>query len=72
MVDLTCGTRFLLEAAQAIGVGRERSRKDLQSDVAIEARVAGAINLSHAALADRRDDPVAVWLGRALQWRCSL
>ena len=44
------------EPGQPLGIVRERVRQDLQSDVAIQRRVAGPINLSHAAFADRRDD----------------
>ena len=44
--------RFALEARQAVGVGRERLGQDLDRDVAIELRVARAIDLAHAACAD--------------------
>ena len=42
------GPRFLLEALQALGARRERGRQDLDGDVALEAGVAGEINLTHA------------------------
>lgn len=50
--------RFLLEAAQAIGIGREDVGQDLDRDVAAEPRVMGAIDLSHAAAANQRQDVV--------------
>ena len=45
-----------LEAAQALGVGGEGGGQNLDGDVASEARIAGAIDLAHAACADERDD----------------
>jgi hypothetical protein len=44
------------EPRQAIGVAGERVREDLQRDVAIERRIAGAVDLPHAAFADQRRD----------------
>ena len=41
--------RFALEAREAIGIGGEGVRQDLDRDVAIELRVARAIDLAHAA-----------------------
>jgi hypothetical protein len=43
---------FLLESAEAIGIGRERRGQHLDRDVAPKARIAGAIHLAHAARAD--------------------
>src|SRR5438067_1108364 len=45
---------FPLEACQAVGVVRERFGEHLDRDVAIQLRVAGTIDLSHAAFTDRR------------------
>ena len=56
MVQRRGGARLLLEALAALGVGRELRREDLDRDVAAEAGVAGAIDLSHPARADRRED----------------
>ena len=50
--------RFLLEALQALGIGRERRGQDLDGDVATEPRVAGAIDLAHPAGADLAEDLV--------------
>ena len=48
--------RFALEPREAIGIAGERVRQDLDRDVAIQLRVARAVDLAHAAFADRRDD----------------
>ncbi len=48
--------RFALEAGQPIGIAGEEVGQDLERDVAPEPRVAGAIDLSHAAGAERGDD----------------
>ena len=50
--------RFALEAREPIGVGRERVGQDLDRDVAIQLRVARAIDLAHPAGAERRQDLV--------------
>ena len=47
---------FALEARQAIGIARERLGRILMRDVAIQLRVARAIDLAHPAFADRRGD----------------
>ena len=46
---------FPLEAGQPIGVRRERLGQDLERHVPVELRVAGAIDLAHAALAHQAD-----------------
>src|SRR2546428_6144786 len=48
--------RSVLKALQPRGIRRDRFGEDLDRDVAPETRVARAINLPHAAGADRRDD----------------
>jgi len=48
--------RFLLEAAQAVRVGRDRRRKGFDGDIPIEARVVGALDLAHAAGPYRAED----------------
>ena len=52
------GARFLLEALPRFRIGRERAREHLDGNRAIEPRVARAIDLAHAAGADRGDDLV--------------
>ena len=44
--------RFALEPREPFGVARERLRQNLQRNVTIQLRVAGAIHLAHAASAD--------------------
>jgi len=56
MIERRKRLRLASEARQAIGVDGERVGEDLQRDVAIERRVAGAVDLSHATCADRRGD----------------
>ena len=48
--------RFAFEPHEAIGVRREGLGQDLQRDVAIEARIAGAIHDAHSAFPKRRHD----------------
>jgi hypothetical protein len=50
--------RLALEPRAAIGVGAEDVGQDLQGDVAPQPAVARAIDLAHAARAERRDDLV--------------
>jgi hypothetical protein len=48
--------RLASEPRQAIGIAGEGVGQDLQRDIAIELRVASPENLSHATLANLRDD----------------
>ena len=52
------GLRLALEAGQRVGILREPFGKDLDGDVAVELRVAGAVDLAHAAGAERGKDLV--------------
>ena len=52
------GPRLLLEAAQALGIGREDGGQHLDRDVAPEPRVARAVDLAHPARAERDEDLV--------------
>ena len=56
MVERRQHLRFALEPREPFGIVRRTVRQDLDGDVAIELRVAGAVDLAHAARADRRDD----------------
>ncbi len=47
---------FLFEAGQPLRVGREERRQNLDGHLAPEPRVPGAIDLTHAAGAEWRDD----------------
>lgn len=49
------GAGFLLETAQAIGIGRERGRQGLDGHIAPQAFVARAENFSHPSSAQRGD-----------------
>ncbi len=59
MVQRCEGLGFARESSQPIGIGCERLREDFERDVAIQLGIARAIDLSHAAFADRRGDVVA-------------
>jgi hypothetical protein len=48
--------RLTLEACETNSVGRERGREDLHGHVTLQRRIRRAINLPHAAHAERRDD----------------
>ena len=58
MVERSSGASLLLEAAQAIGIIRQRLRQDLDGHFAADARIAGAVDLTHAAGAEGGDDLV--------------
>ena len=45
-----------IEARQPVGIGRERLGQHFERHVPVELRVAGAVDLTHAALADQADD----------------
>ena len=47
---------FTLEPLAALGIRRQRGRQNLDGDVAIQPRVAGPIDLSHATGAERPED----------------
>jgi hypothetical protein len=50
--------RLLVEAAEQVGVTGEIGPHDLESDLAVEPRVAGAVNFTHTTRTERRDDLV--------------
>src|SRR5712691_1461272 len=58
MIELRDRLRFAFESDLQLRVGPELRRENFDRHIAIEARVAGAINLSHAASAEGRDDLV--------------
>ena len=59
MIERREHARLTLEAHQAVGVGGDRRRDDLDRDVAAQPRVARAIDLAHPAGTDQRDDVMA-------------
>ena len=54
--------RFTREAGQPLGIGGEEVGQDLDRDVAIELRIAGAIHLAHSPGTDGGDDLVGAHL----------
>ena len=58
MVERRQQARFAREARPALGIGGEVRRQDLDRDVTPELGVACAIDLAHAAGAERGDDRV--------------
>ena len=55
--------RLAFEARQALGVARERLRKRLDGDLAVEPRIARLVDLSHSSRAQRRKDLVRTEFG---------
>ena len=51
------------EACQSIGIAGERFGQHLDGDVASEARVAGAVDLSHTTRAEDREELVVAQTG---------
>ena len=58
MIQPTRRASLALKARQAFGVPGELARKHFDGDIALDPRVAGAIDLSHTARADRGNDLV--------------
>ena len=50
--------RFALEPREALGIGGERRRQDLEGDVALQSAVTRAVDLPHAAGRDEAEDLV--------------
>jgi hypothetical protein len=48
MIQRAQDFRFMLETMKAVGIGGESRRQNFQSDRAIETRVTGSVNLTHA------------------------
>ena len=63
MVQRGEGLGFALKPREPLGVGGERLGQDLDRDVAIQLRVARAIDLAHAAGAERGQDLVRAEAG---------
>jgi hypothetical protein len=58
MIEQSRGTRLLLEAAQAVVILGEGSRKYLDRDLTTESWIARPVDLSHPAGTKRRNDLV--------------
>ena len=56
MIQGRHGTRFLLESPAPVGVGGERFRQHLESDVAVQPCVPSAVDVAHPTRAEARDD----------------
>ena len=59
--------RFALEPGDALFIGSELIRQNLDRDLAIELGVASAVDFAHSALADGRDDLVRAELSSRFQ-----
>ena len=62
--------RLALEAGQRVGIGGDGLREDLDRDVAVELRVPRAVDLSHPARAQRREDLVGAEAGAGDEGQC--
>ena len=62
MVERRDRARLAVEPMEAVGVVRRRVGEQLQGDLAPQARVAGAVDLAHAALSERSEDLVGAEL----------
>jgi len=60
MRDLAGKTHFGVEALQSIFIPGKRYREELERNGLAEFQIIGAVNLAHAAFADKRDDTVAL------------
>ena len=47
MIQRGSGARFLFEAPQAVGIGREKRGQDFDCDIASKLRIAGAVYFTH-------------------------
>ena len=55
MIEGGGSSRFLGKTLQTSGIGRKRRRQNLDSDVACQARIVGAVDLTHTACANLSD-----------------
>ncbi len=63
MIELRDGAGFAIEPVPELRVAGQRRRKDLDRDCALEPRVAGFVDLAHAARAERGHDFVGAETG---------
>ena len=71
MCERATGASFLLEPAQAIGVGGVERGQELDGDLTAKARIARAVDAAHAALADQSLNPVRPDDAPGFEiWRC--
>jgi hypothetical protein len=55
VIEHAGGARLLLETPEAVRISGQSAGEDLDGNLAPEAGVLGAINLAHAASAERRE-----------------
>jgi hypothetical protein len=78
MIQRCHDLRFTFEPRQPLGISGEQLRQDFDGDIAIELRVAGAVDLAHAAGPDGSEDLVRAESSAGqeghsrLRWRRSL
>src|SRR5579872_4878285 len=63
MIQRGCCAGFLRKALETFGVGGVRRGENLDGDIAVQARVAGAVDFAHAAGTERRLDFVGAEFG---------
>ena len=56
MVERRQHLRLAAETSEALGIVRDGGEQNLDRDLAVQFRIARAIDLAHAAGAERRDD----------------
>ena len=67
MIQRADRPHFLLEAPQSIRIRRDLARQDFDRDVAADARIAGPVDLAHAARTEGVDDFVGAEFGACVQ-----
>ena len=63
MVERSRRVRLLLEAPQPFRIGRQRGWQDLDRDVTVQARIAGAIDFTHPASAQKVGNEIRAKVG---------
>ena len=63
--------RFALEPRQPVWIVNDRIGKDLDRDLALEARITGAIDLAHATSAEHADDFIRTEARTGGEWHGS-
>ena len=61
------GLGLLLKTPQAVGVLRDEGRQNLDRDLALQAQIAGAIDLAHAACTQQAEHLITIQFGACSQ-----
>src|SRR5262249_17792160 len=61
---------FALKSSEPVGVSRKRLGQDLESDIALQSSISGAIDFAHAAGADRRNNLVRAYSVARIHRHC--